>query len=57
MITRSSFSSILTACRAHPAHPDKLRLFGQFVGARDVDIHNYPPEGPASRVAGEWHFG
>ncbi len=57
MLTRSSFNSVLTARRAHPAHADKLRLFGQFVGAWDVDIHSYPPAGPASRVAGEWHFG
>jgi hypothetical protein len=57
MIFRNSLNSILMARRAHPDYADKLRLFGQFVGAWDVDIYNYPPEGPASQVAGEWHFG
>ncbi len=56
MFFAPSFASILTARRAHPAHADKLRLFGQFVGAWDVDIHNYPADGPERRVAGEWHF-
>ncbi len=51
-----SFSSVLTARDAHPAHADKLRLFGQFVGAWDVDVHNFPADGPARMVAGEWHF-
>ncbi len=51
-----SFKSVLAARQAHPAYADKLRLFGQFVGAWDVDIHNYPADGPARRVAGEWHF-
>jgi len=52
----SSFTSVLTAREAHAAHGPKLRLFGQFVGAWDVDITNYPAEGPARQVAGEWHF-
>ena len=56
MISARSFNSVLTTRRADPAHVDKLQLFGQFVGAWDVDIHSYPPDGPARRVAGEWHF-
>ena len=55
-IFTSSFDSVLTARQAHPAHADKLHLFGQFVGAWDVDITNYPADGPARQIAGEWHF-
>ncbi len=35
---------------------DRLRLFGQFVGSWDVDVHNLPPGGPERRLDGEWHF-
>ncbi len=52
----SSFDSVLTARQAHPAHASQLRLFGQFVGAWDVDITNYPADEPARQVEGEWHF-
>jgi hypothetical protein len=56
MSTHHAMISALIADRPHPAHADQLRLFGQFVGSWDVDIRNYPPDGPASRVEGEWHF-
>lgn len=39
-----------------PALAERLMLFGQFVGAWDLQIMNTPPGGPRSEVAGEVHF-
>lgn len=36
---------------------DKLKLFGQFVGAWDVAITYHEPGGSERRIEGEWHFG
>ncbi len=52
--------SMIDALRADSPRPelaDRLMLFGQFVGAWDVDITNIRPDGTKVEVAGEWHFG
>lgn len=41
----------------HPKWAEKLNLFGQFVGAWDVSITYYPPEGGEQRMEGKWLFG
>ena len=51
--------SMLDALQARGSHPDEashLMLFGQFVGAWDVDVTNIAPDGPKEEFKGEWHF-
>src|SRR5437868_12815377 len=53
-------STVIEALRADGPHPDlaeELALFGQFVGAWDVDITNMQPDGTTTELKGEWHFG
>ncbi len=45
----------LRASGPHPALADRLMLFGQFVGAWDVDVTNYGPDGTPAQAPGEWH--
>ncbi len=57
---RMETDTMIDALRASGPHPDladRLMIFGQFVGAWEVDITNYGPDGTATRVPGEWHFG
>lgn len=52
--------SMLDALRASGPHPDlaeDLMLFGQFVGAWDVDVTNFAHDGTKTELKGEWHFG
>ena len=52
--------AMIEALRASGPHPDladRLMLFGQFVGAWDVDIANYRQDGVKTEIQGEWHFG
>ena len=52
--------SMIDALRAYGPHPDlaeHLMLFGQFVGAWDVDVTNIAPDGTKEEFKGEWHFG
>ncbi len=52
--------SMIDALRASGPHPDladRLMLFGQFVGAWDIDVTNYGLDGTKAEAAGEWHFG
>ena len=52
--------SMLDALQARGPHPDlaeHLMLFGQFVGAWDVDVTNIAPDGTKEEFKGEWHFG
>ena len=52
--------SMLDALQARGPHPDEaphLMLFGQFVGAWDVDVTNIAPDGTIQELKGEWHFG
>jgi len=55
-----NYDSMLAALGANGPHPDlaqQLMLFGQFVGAWDVDVTNYAPDGTKKALQGEWHFG
>lgn len=38
-------------------HPEKMMLFGQFVGSWVLDVFGYPADGSRLEYAGEWHFG
>jgi hypothetical protein len=52
--------SMIAALQASGPHPDlasELMLFGQFVGAWDVDVTNIGPDGTRKELKGEWHFG
>lgn len=53
-------ASMIDALQAPGPHPDiaeDLMLFGQFVGAWDVDVTNIAPDGTRKELKGEWHFG
>jgi hypothetical protein len=52
-----SMIAALQASGPHPEHAKQLMLFGQFVGAWDVDITNMAPDGTKREIKGEWHFG
>jgi hypothetical protein len=47
----------LHAPAPNAALADKQQLYGQFVGAWDLDIDWYPPGEPERHDKGEWHFG
>lgn len=52
--------TMIDALRASGPHPDlakDLKLFGQFVGAWDVDVINIAADGARKELKGEWHFG
>jgi hypothetical protein len=40
-----------------PELADRLMLFGQFVGAWDLDVVNHAADGSTEELSGEWHFG
>lgn len=40
-----------------PALADRLALFGRFVGTWQLEVTNFAPDGTATTVPGEWHFG
>ncbi len=53
-------NSMLDALQAAGPHPDQashLMLFGQFVGAWDVDDTILAPDGTKQEIKAEWHFG
>ena len=52
-----SMIAALQANGPHPEYAKQLMLFGQFVGAWDVDITNIAPDGTKREIKGEWHFG
>ena len=52
-----SMIDALQASGPHPDHGSDLILFGQFVGAWDVDVTNIEPDGTKKELKGEWHFG
>ena len=41
--------------RRHPDLAEHLMLFGQFVGAWDVDVTNIAPDGTKNEFKGKWH--
>jgi hypothetical protein len=52
-----SLLDVLGARGPHPDLAEQLMLFGQFVGAWDVDVTNIGPDGTRTELRGEWHFG
>ena len=52
-----SMINVLQANGPHPDLAEQLMLFGQFVGAWDVDITFIAPDGAKKEMKGEWHFG
>lgn len=46
----------LAADGAYAEYADELMLFGQLVGAWEVDGVDYHEDGGASNFTGEWHF-
>jgi len=52
-----SMIDALHAAGPHPELADRLMLFGQFVGAWDVDVTFIQPDGTRMEVPAEWHFG
>ena len=57
-LAETSLAAVLPARGPFPEHADALALFGQFVGAWDVETTFFDPDGTV-RVErrGEWHFG
>ena len=47
-----SMLSALQASGPHPEHAKQLMLFGQFVGAWEVDITNIAPDGTKREIKG-----
>lgn len=52
-----SMIGVLRANGPLPELTDHLMLFGQLVGAWDVDVVNHRPDGTKTEVQAEWHFG
>lgn len=52
-----TLADVLVADGPHPAVADKMAPFAPLIGDWDVDITNYAPDGTATVVIGEWHFG
>jgi hypothetical protein len=48
---------LLHADGPYPEHRDQLMLYGQFVGAWDIDNTYFLPDGEEQRARREWHFG
>src|SRR6266849_4177940 len=57
MMNTDSMIDALCANGPHPDQAKDLLLFGQFVGAWDVDVTNIAPDGTRTDLKGEWHFG
>jgi hypothetical protein len=53
----SSLADVLHAHAPASEHADALQLYGQFVGAWDVEFVDHFPDGTQRRGRGEWHFG
>ena len=53
----NSMLEALQATGPHPEYAEELMLFGQFVGAWDIDLTNIEPDGTRVESKAEWHFG
>ncbi len=54
---RSTFLDALHAEGPAADRADKMALYGQFVGAWDLDVTEFKDDGTTRRRSGEWHFG
>jgi hypothetical protein len=50
-------ASVLHADGPDPQYAEQLALFGQFVGAWELDVTSYLDDGSRVSAQGEWHFG
>jgi hypothetical protein len=53
----SAFLDALHAEGPAADRADKMALYGQFVGAWDLDVMEFKDDGTTRRRPGEWHFG
>ncbi len=53
----TSMIEVLQANGPDPAYAEELMLFGQFVGAWDIDLTNIESDGTRLESKAEWHFG
>jgi hypothetical protein len=53
----SAFLDALHAEGPAADRADKMALYGQFVGAWDLDVTEFKDDGTTRRRSGEWHFG
>ncbi|HKR98744.1 MAG TPA: hypothetical protein VJU79_04440, partial [Candidatus Dormibacteraeota bacterium] len=53
----ATMQEALAAAGPHPDHIGHLMLFGQFVGAWDLDWTGWESDGSTRTAVGEWHFG
>ena len=53
----SAFLGALHAEGPAADRADKMALYGQFVGAWDLDVTEFKDDGTTRRRPGEWHFG
>jgi hypothetical protein len=56
-MTGSRFLDALGADGPAPDRGGKMELYGRFVGSWDLDVVQFPEDGPSRRRKGEWHFG
>jgi hypothetical protein len=56
-MTVSRFLEALDAVGPAPDRDGKMGLYGRFVGSWDLDVVQFPEDGPSRRRKGEWHFG
>ena len=52
-----SFHDALSAAGAAADRADNMDLYGWLIGAWDLDVVRYMPDGKERRRQGEWHFG
>lgn len=57
MTAPSPLPEVFAAPGPDPALAGRLALFGRFVGSWDLEVTNIAPDGTATTVPGEWHFG
>jgi hypothetical protein len=55
-MSHSDIFSLLRATGPNPKYADKLMLYGQLVGAWDIDATYFDRNGTRKKVAGEWYF-
>lgn len=56
-VTPIAMTEALRAAGPAADRADKMALYGWLVGSWAVEVFDGPPEGPRSRLTGEWHFG
>lgn len=55
-MNNSHVFELLSASGPYEEHTEKMMLYGQFVGAWDIDATWYEKDGATRKGKGEWHF-